>query len=115
MWAVNITRNQVLASHLDIADTFLSSLIGLLGRSQLESGEGLWIRPCQSVHTIWMRFPIDVIFLDAEQAVIHTVERMKPFRVSKHVSRAKSVLELPAATIEHTGTLLGDHLKFWDK
>jgi uncharacterized membrane protein (UPF0127 family) len=62
-----------------------------------------------------MRFPIDVIFLDAEQAVIHMVERMKPFRVSRHVSRAKSALELPAATIEQTGTRLGDQLKFWEK
>jgi uncharacterized membrane protein (UPF0127 family) len=115
MQVVNITRNQILAIHLDTADTFFSSLIGLLGRSQLDSGEGLWIRPCQSVHTIWMRFPIDVIFLDAEQAVIHMVERMKPFRVSRHVSRAKSALELPAATIEQTGTRLGDQLKFWEK
>ena len=115
MQAINVTRSQVLANRLAVADTFFSSLIGLLGRPLLSPGEGLWIFPCQSIHTMGMRFSIDVLFLDNDRSVIHMVSRMKPFRVSKHVSKAESVLELPAATIELTGTRLGDQLEFLEK
>jgi uncharacterized membrane protein (UPF0127 family) len=112
MQAINVTRGQILANRLAVADTFLSSLIGLMGRGRMAPGEGLWICPCQSVHTLWMRFSIDVLFLDNDKSVIHLVERMKPFRISRHLSRAGSVVELPAATIQLTGTRLGDRLEF---
>jgi uncharacterized membrane protein (UPF0127 family) len=112
MHAVNITRNKTLANPLVVADTFLSSLLGLLGKRSLPTGQGLWILPCQSIHTMWMRFPIDVIFLDKDRVVVHFIENMKPFRVSKHVPKAKSVLELPTNTINSTQTLLGDQVEF---
>jgi uncharacterized membrane protein (UPF0127 family) len=108
--AVNLTRNKTLANSLWVADTFLSGLLGLMGRRQLPAGEGLWICPCQSVHSMWMRFPIDVIFLNNQKSIIHMVENMKPFRVSKHVLTARSVLELPARTIQATQTQLGDQI-----
>ena len=69
----------------------LDSLIGLMGKACLKKGHGLWIKPCQSVHTFWMRFPIDVLFLDKNGVVIHFIESMKPFRVSRHVLKARSV------------------------
>jgi len=106
--AVNVTRNKVLANSLKIADTFFSSLLGLMGRRRLPIGEGLWICPCQSVHSMWMRFPIDVIFLDNKKSVIHLVENMRPFRISKYVTTAQSVIELPVNTIAATQTQVGD-------
>lgn len=111
MRAVNITRNKTLASTLRVADTFYSSLLGLMGRRHFPVGEGLWINPCQSVHSMWMRFPIDVIFLCDQHSIIHVVENMKPFRVTRHVSIAKSVIELPANTISMTQTKVGDQVE----
>ena len=107
----NGARGKILADSLDIADTFVKSLIGLIGRSCLKRGRGLWIKPCQSVHTFWMRFPIDVLFLDKEGIVVHFIESMKPFRISKHVLKARSVLELPAGSIRDSDTQLGDHIE----
>ena len=115
MQAINVTRHQILADRLAVANTFLSSLKGLIGRTCLLPDEGLWICPCQSIHTLWMRFSIDVLFLDSANSVIYLVERMKPFRISRHLSRAWSVVELPAATIQLTGTQLGDQLEFLEQ
>lgn len=100
----------MLADALHVADTFLGSLMGLMGKPPLAEGQGLWIVPCQSVHTFWMRFPIDVVFLDKGRRVIHLVEHLKPFRISKHVSKAASVLELPVSMIHRSGTELGDQI-----
>jgi uncharacterized membrane protein (UPF0127 family) len=111
MKALNVTQNKVLANTLLIADTFVSSFIGLMGKRSLTLGHGLWIIPCQSVHTFWMRFSIDVIFLDRNRVVIQLVERLRPFRISKHISRAVSVMELPANTIVGTHTHLGDQIE----
>ena len=99
-----------MAEDLLVADTFLSSLLGLMGQRSLREGRGLWIVPCQSVHTIWMRFPIDVIFVDRAKRVVHLVENLKPFRVSKHVSKAQSVIELPVNVIRSSMTCLGDQI-----
>jgi hypothetical protein len=60
---------------------------------------------------MWMRFPIDVIFLGNQQSIIHLVENMKPFRITKYVSAAKSVIELPANTIATTQTKVGDRVE----
>lgn len=104
----NVTREKILADSLDVADTFTKSMMGLMGKSCLEKGRGLWIKPCQSIHTFWMRFPIDVLFLDKQGVVVHFIESMKPFRVSRHVLKARSVLELPAWSIKKSGTQMGD-------
>lgn len=111
MQAINITQKKALANALSVADTVLATLVGLLGKRNLGPGEGLWLVPCQSIHTMWMRFPIDVIFLDNGKTVIYMIEKMKPFRISKHVSRARSVIELPACTIASTQTRLGDQIE----
>src|SRR5262245_35927874 len=111
MKAINTTRNKMLASTLSVADTFGSSLLGLMGRRCLPLGAGLWIVPCQSVHSMWMRFPIDVVFLSRQQSIIHLVENMKPFRITKYVSAAESVMELPASTIATTQSQIGDRVE----
>jgi uncharacterized membrane protein (UPF0127 family) len=111
MQAFNVTQQKMLARVLTVADTFLRSLMGLIGKSSLPEGNGLWILPCQSVHTFWMRFPIDLIFLDRQKTVIHLVEGMKPFRVSRHFTKASSVLELPVNVIRKTTTRVGDQIE----
>jgi uncharacterized protein len=113
--AVNVTRNKTLANSLLVADTFLSSLLGLMGRRCLPVGQGLWINPCQSVHSMWMRFPIDVIFLSNQKSIIHMVESMKPFRLTKYVSESRSVIELPANTITTTQTQVGDRVEITEE
>lgn len=69
-----------------------------MGRQRLEAEEGLWIRPCNGIHTFWMRFPIDVLFVNRELTVIKVIHSLRPFRVSVPVPKAESVIELPAGT-----------------
>jgi hypothetical protein len=83
----------------------------LLGDKTLEYGDGMWIKPCNSIHSIGMRFNFDAIFLDKNLRVVHLVHEMKPWRVSKMVFPAHSVLELPAGMIFQTATELGDQFE----
>ncbi len=106
--ASNLTKNRILAEFLSIADSFWSSLLGLMGKPDLPNGSGLLLIPCQSVHTMGMRFPIDVIFMDRNGKVLQLIENMKPWRISRHLTKARSVLELPVGTIVASGTKVGD-------
>src|SRR5207253_3120640 len=78
-----------------VADTFLPRLRGLLGRRGLAPGEGLLLRPCSSIHTMFMRFAVDVVFLDRELRVVHVVPNLRPWRLAASKG-ARSVLELAA-------------------
>lgn len=109
--AVNESRTAVLADRVERATAAGDRLRGLLGRSGLTTGEGLWITPCSSVHTLFMTFPIDVLFLDRRGTeVVAQIERMVPWRVTRVYLRAGSALELPAGTIARTGTRPGDRV-----
>jgi len=101
----------VLADAAEVADTGKTRRKGLLKRGSLPQGEGLWITPCEAVHTIGMRFPIDVIFLDRKRKVLKIRENMGRGRLAVCLW-AQSVLELPAGTIAGTGTAVGDQLGF---
>ena len=90
----------------------MTRLVGLLGRSSLSPGEALVIQPCSSVHTAFMRFTIDVIYIDKAGTVVKTAANMRPFRVGGVFKPSCSVIELPKGTIEATGTALGDELVF---
>ena len=107
----NHTRNTVLAERARVADTMGSRMVGLLSSKGLADGEGLWIQPCNSIHTWFMRFTIDAIFLDRENRVVKSVERMRPWRLTWIAPKAVGVLELPAGSIEKTGTKVGDVLE----
>ena len=87
---------------------------GLLGRESLAQGEGLWIEPCPSIHTFFMQFSIDVIFVDRSWKVLHLIDSMAPQRLSRYVSHARGVLELPAGTIIASHTQVHDELCFED-
>jgi uncharacterized protein len=88
----------------------MGRLRGLLGRMRLRSDEGLWLVPCQGIHTFGLLFPIDVVYLDAQLRVIHLIEHLGPFRISSIRRHAGSVLELPTRTIYSSNTQVGDEL-----
>jgi uncharacterized protein len=109
--AIDRTSGKELAPNLAMADTFFTRLKGLLGKNKLPHGEGLWIKPCNSVHTFGMKFPIDVVFLDKENHVVGLAKTLRPNRVSCLYSSASSVIELPAGTIDVAVTVIGDHIE----
>ena len=94
---------------MDVADTSAKRRVGLLKHERLEPGEGLWIVPCESVHTFFMKFPIDLVYLDRKRKVRKVRHAVPPWRLSACLL-AHSVLELPAGTAEHSGTKPGDEL-----
>lgn len=108
---VNRTRGTVLATGADVAGTSEKRREGLLKKTGLNPGEGLWISPCEAVHCFFMKFTIDVVFLSKELRVVKARPRLKPWRISGSL-RAHSTLELPEGTIEATGTQAGDQLEF---
>lgn len=107
---VNTTRNTILASRAERARSYWARLRGLMFRKDLPSDGGLVIEPNNSVHTFWMRFPIDVVFVDRQDCVVGLVEAMPPHRPFAGARRARRTLELPAGTIARTQTQLGDIL-----
>ena len=109
-YVFNLTRQSFVSLGVSPADTHMSRLRGLLGRMRLRSDEGLWIVPCQGIHTIGLLFPIDVIYLDGNQRVIHVIEHLGPFRVSSIRIRSHSVLQLPTRAIYSSNTQIGDQL-----
>ncbi|MEX0786918.1 MAG: DUF192 domain-containing protein [Dehalococcoidia bacterium] len=110
----NAARNTRLADRAWVARGYWPRLVGLLGRSSLQPGEGLLIEPCSSVHTAFMRFTIDVVYIDRDGLVVKLAPKMRPFRMSAAMRTARSVVELPSGTIERTGTAVGDQLTFED-
>jgi len=105
----NLTRSTVLGDAIDVADTSAKRRTGLLKHAGLAAGEGLWIVPCESVHTFFMKFPIDLVYLGKDRKVRKVRHAVKPWRLSACLS-AHSILELPAGAAEKTGTRAGDEL-----
>lgn len=108
----NTTRNQVLSRTATLANTLAARTKGLLGRDGLNEGEALIIDPCNSIHTFFMRFPIDVAFVDSSGVIVRQIENMKPWRMSGIYFRARRVVEFPAGLLEATATREGDMLRF---
>jgi uncharacterized membrane protein (UPF0127 family) len=106
----NTTRDVVLADAASVADSSESRRTGLLKHTGLSPGDGLWIVPCESVHSFFMKFTIDVLYLDRHHKVKKARPEMVPWRASACLT-AHSVLELPAGTIARTGTQTGDQLE----
>jgi uncharacterized protein len=97
-------------SHIGLADTFFSRLFGLLGKSSLDDGAGLLIRPSSGVHTMWMRFAIDVVALDKDLRVLKTWQRLRPWRLTPVSLKIHSVLELAPGQIHRLNIETGDRL-----
>ena len=107
----NPSRETTLADRAQIADSSKTRNVGLLKHDRLEPGDGLWITPCEGVHTIGMKFPIDVLFLDKRRKVVKIRAAMPRWRVSA-CSWAHSVLELPSGMAAASKTAAGDQLEF---
>ena len=110
-FTVTIPKKAVtIGSRIGLADTFLTRLVGLLGKSSLEDGAGLLIRPSSGVHTMWMRFAIDVVALDRDFRVLKTWQRLRPWRLTPVSFKTHSVLELPPGQIHNLNIEPGDQL-----
>ena len=110
MKIINKTRDTIISTDTEIADTAISRLVGLLNRSSLPKKSALIITECRSIHMFFMKFAIDVIFVNKKDQVVGLVKRIKPFRLSPYFLRASYVIEIPPGTIEETNTSVGDLL-----
>lgn len=108
----NPRTGAVLARRVERARTPWARLKGLLGRNALREGDALCIEPCSSIHTFFMKFPIDALFLRRDGVVVRAVASMRPFRATRFYPSAAMVVELPAGTLARTGTREGDVLAF---
>ncbi len=107
----NEATGAVIASRVRVADTLKSRSVGLLNRASLDPDEGLLITPCDSIHTFFMRFPIDLLYLDEEFKVVKVVPNMGPSRMSFCLGKARHVLELKGGIATNIQDLVESVLK----
>ena len=110
MKIINTAKNTVLADNAVVAESPMARVIGLLNKKELPAGGALVIRPCNSIHTFFMRFPIDVLFVDKNNRVVKALPHLAPFRLSAIYFNAEFVIELPVNTIHSSNTQSGDPL-----
>lgn len=106
----NATRNQPLLAHGRMADNPWTRLRGLIGVRELADGDGLVIKPCHGVHCMFMSIPIDVVYVDRSDRVVAVDRAMKPWAVGKIYGQSAYVVELPAGSVDASGTQPGDQL-----
>ncbi len=110
--ARDLDAGTIVGNRIAVADTRATRAVGLLARSGLDPGEGLWIVPSRGVHTCWMRFAIDLIALDDRGVVVDCVAGLKPWRIRLPRRGTAGVLELPAGTVTACGTRVGHRIAF---
>lgn len=108
----NRSRGTVVAQDAGLANTWLGRLRGLTGRRGLDAGCGLVIVPCSSIHTFFMAFPIEVLFVDKGNHVLLATSPIEAWRIGPIVPKAHYVVELPAGTVAASGTVPGDELEW---
>ncbi|TAN24292.1 MAG: DUF192 domain-containing protein [Acidobacteria bacterium] len=115
LYAINQTRQVFLATDVRKADGFFRRLCGLLATPAREFGfgHGLWIQPSRGVHMLGMRYPIDAVYVDEHNRVVHIEPQLQPWRLGAICKAAVSVLELPAGAVAATETQVGDEICFW--
>jgi len=106
----NQRTNESIAKKIFLADTFGLRLRGLLGRSKLEPGEGLWLIPCKQVHMHGMKYSLSIWFLDCDGRVCHIIDDLKPGESSPYVKEARTILEFPSGWGRKSGIQIGDLL-----
>ena len=111
MKVTNLRNGKELSNNVIVADSLLKRMKGLLGKSEMSVGEALLIKPCMSIHTFGMRFPIDVVFLNKRSKVIALIKNLQPNRITRLYLKATSVLELPAGVLEAKDTKVGDEIE----
>ena len=106
----NLTNDKLLCDKACLADSFYRRAKGLMFRRGWDDFDGLLLSPCGSIHTFCMRMKIDVCFLDAEQKIMKALASLGPWRSAHGGRESRATLELPAGTLERTGTRTGDRL-----
>jgi uncharacterized protein len=109
---INRMTDNIVASDVMIASTYWQRMKGLLGRAAMAENEGLYIPRCRSIHTFFMKFPIDIVFMDKAGKVKKVVNGLKPFRFASGSLGSFGVLELPGNTIQSKACRPGDQLVF---
>jgi len=102
----------IIASKVYLACGFFKRLLGLLAFKPLKDSEGLLIKDCSSIHTMWMRYSIDAVFINKEGRVLGIFEDLAPFRFSSYIREACSVLELKAGSAGRASIRIGDIIDF---
>lgn len=108
--AFNVTKQSFINLGVTVAGTPLARLRGLIGKGRMRSDEAVWVIPSHGVHTIGLRFPIDVIYLDAQMRVVHAIENLGTLRIPPVLWNCASVLQLPVRSIFDSGTQVSDQL-----
>ena len=112
----NVTRGTIVASDVRVARSFLARGRGLMFVSELSSGSGLLIDPCGSIHMFFMRFALDVLYVDRDDRIVRVQREIKPWRAGPvHTRGAKYVIELPVGTIDRSGSDVGDQLQIVER
>lgn len=106
----DLTTGLPVADRLVVAATFAQRFLGLMGRRSFDLGEGLLLPNCRSVHTCFMHFPIDIIYLDRDMCVVSAYPDVTPWRFLPPVDGGKHTLELPSGALAHFGLAIGHQL-----
>lgn len=114
MRITNRTRDTLLGTRVTRADSFFSRLRGYIARAEPTPGEGILLVRCDSIHTWWMSFDLDVLFLDQRGRVLDLIRSLRPWRGIRKTKGATYVLEVPAGTIDSSQTQVGDELSWGD-
>ena len=107
---INLTTGDTIVSQMTLANTFWQRTVGLMGRSSISHDEGIWIQECSSIHTVGMRFSIDVIFVDRDGYILRIVRSVKPNLSQLVCHLAQSVIEIGCAAHLGHDLLVGDQL-----
>jgi len=107
----NHTKRNIVCQEVETAFTFVARFKGLMFREQINATKGLLLAPCDSVHMFFMRFPIDVVFIDKHYKVVGIELGLKPWRMSRRYKTARFALELPAGRAKDSGVVVGDVLE----
>lgn len=100
-----------MSENLVLANTATKRFLGLMGRKALAPNEALWLRPCSSIHTFWMRFAIDVIYVNRQLQIVKLIENVRPFRLTLPVKHTASVIEMSVNSISQHNLQVGDVLR----
>jgi hypothetical protein len=110
MQLIHQNSGQVVCPEIKLATSILQRFFGLMGKPALPTGQGLWLEPCDSIHSCFMRFCFDAIFLSKEGEIVHLIQGMRPWRMSPILFKSNVVVELPQGSIEQAGLKIGDKL-----
>lgn len=106
----NQTKNLILCSKLETANSTWARIKGLLGRKSMDADEALWIPSCNSIHTFFMNFPIDVAFVDKHLTVTKIIPNLRPGRLAFATLRTRDVFEFPSGSLSDEKLAIGDQL-----